>query len=42
LLADDFHNARGVAVDSLHHVLYVVDRAKGAGQPSYIRTFAIK
>lgn len=42
LLADDFHNARGVAVDSQHHVLYVVDRAKGTGQPSYIRTFAIK
>ncbi|WP_156393074.1 hypothetical protein [Burkholderia sp. Leaf177] len=36
-LANDFDDARGVAIDSNHHSLYVVDRAKGASGVSSLR-----
>jgi hypothetical protein len=42
-LADDFQDARGVAIDETRHVLYVVDRAKSAsGTASAIRVFPLK
>jgi hypothetical protein len=41
-LADDFQDARGVAIDDTRHVLYVVDRAKSAGgTASAIRVFPL-
>jgi sugar lactone lactonase YvrE len=41
-LADDFQDARGVAIDDTRHVLYVVDRAKSAsGSASAIRVFPL-
>ncbi|WP_321910953.1 hypothetical protein [Paraburkholderia sp. J11-2] len=41
-LADDFQDARGVAVDETRHVVLVVDRAKGANATtSAIRAFAL-
>jgi len=41
-LADDFHDARGVALDDARHLLYVVDRAKRAdGAASSIRVFTL-
>jgi hypothetical protein len=36
-VANDFEDARGVSIDSLHHLLYVVDRAKGASGVSSLR-----
>jgi DNA-binding beta-propeller fold protein YncE len=42
VLADDFQDARGVAIDDVHHVLYAVDRATPSSGTSYVRTFAIK
>jgi DNA-binding beta-propeller fold protein YncE len=42
VLANDFQDARGVAIDAIHHVLYAVDRASPASGTSYVRTFAIK
>lgn len=42
-LADDFQDARGVAIDETRHVLYVVDRAKSSsGAASAVRTFPLK
>jgi DNA-binding beta-propeller fold protein YncE len=41
VLANDFQDARGVAIDAIHHVLYAVDRASPASGTSYVRTFAI-
>jgi hypothetical protein len=41
-LADDFQDARGVAVDDARHVLYAVDRAKSAATTaSAIRVFPL-
>lgn len=41
-LADDFRDARGVAVDDARHVVYVVDRAKASdGASSEIRVFPV-
>jgi len=37
-VANDFEDARGVAIDSLHHSLYVVDRAKRASGVSSLRS----
>jgi hypothetical protein len=42
VLANDFQDARGVAIDTVHHVLYAVDRANPSSGTSYVRTFAIK
>jgi DNA-binding beta-propeller fold protein YncE len=42
VLADDFQNARGVAVDAAHHTLYAVDRATSATGTSYIRSFPLR
>ena len=42
VLANDFQDARGVAINATHHVLYAVDRASPASGTSYVRTFAIK
>ena len=42
VLANNFQDARGVAIDALHHALYAVDRASPASETSYVRTFAIK
>jgi sugar lactone lactonase YvrE len=42
VLTNDFQDARGVAIDAIHHVLYAVDRASPASGTSYVRTFAIK
>jgi DNA-binding beta-propeller fold protein YncE len=42
VLADDFQEARGVAIDPVHHVLVAVDRAVPSSGTSYLRTFAIK
>jgi DNA-binding beta-propeller fold protein YncE len=35
VLANDFQDARGVAIDATHHVLYAVDRASPASGTSY-------
>ena len=41
-IADDFQDARGVAIDETRHVLYVVDRARSAsGTASAIRVFPL-
>ena len=42
VLANDFQDARGVAINATHHVLYAVDRASPASGTSYVRTFAIE
>ena len=42
VLANNFQDARGVAIDATHHVLYAVDRASPASGTSYVRTFALK
>lgn len=42
MLANDFQDARGVAIDAIHHVLYAVDRAAPASGTSYVRSFTIK
>lgn len=41
LLANDFQDARGVAVDAPRHLLYAVDRAGSTGGTSYVRTFPL-
>ncbi|WP_260858660.1 hypothetical protein [Paraburkholderia sp. BCC1885] len=41
VLANDFQDARGVAIDPVHHVLVAVDRAVPSSGTSYVRTFAI-
>ncbi|PLZ01263.1 hypothetical protein CY652_17125 [Burkholderia sp. WAC0059] len=40
VLADDFQDARGVAIDRTRRRLYVVDRARQGGT-SYVRSFAL-
>ncbi|GAB2916733.1 hypothetical protein GCM10027093_64070 [Paraburkholderia jirisanensis] len=40
-LANDFHDARGVALDESRHTLYVVDRA-AAGGTSYVRSLPLR
>ncbi|MGA7780113.1 MAG: hypothetical protein WCA85_20700 [Paraburkholderia sp.] len=42
VLANDFQEPRGVAVDASHDRLYAVDRTASAGGTSYLRTFPIK
>jgi hypothetical protein len=42
VIANDFQDARGVAIDSGRHVLYVVDRAHSASGTSYVRTIPLK
>jgi len=41
ILASDFQDARGIAIDPTRHLLYVVDRA-AAGGTSYLRTYRLK
>ncbi len=41
ILANDFHDARGIAIDPTRHLLYVVDRA-ATGRTSYVRTYRLK
>ena len=41
VLANDFQDARGVAVDQLHHRLYAIDRASSASGISYLRSFPL-
>ena len=41
-LANDFHDARGVAVDSTRGVLFVVDRADNASGVSTLRALSLK
>jgi DNA-binding beta-propeller fold protein YncE len=41
VIANDFEDARGVAVDPAHHVLYVIDRPKSASSASTLRTFPL-
>jgi len=41
VLANDFQDARGVAVDRLRLRLYVIDRTTTAGGTSYLRTFPL-
>ncbi len=42
IVANDFQDARGVAIDSGHHALYVIDRAHSASGTSYVRTIPLK
>jgi hypothetical protein len=42
VMANDFQDARGVAIDATRHVLYVVDRAYSASGTSKLRVFPIK
>ncbi len=42
VIANDFQDARGVAIDAAHHVLYAVDRGPSSGGTSYVRSFPIK
>ena len=42
VIANDFQDARGVAIDPVHHVLYAVDRGPSSGGTSYVRSFPIK
>jgi hypothetical protein len=41
LLANDFQDARGVAVDTPRHLLYAIDRAGSASGTSYVRIFPL-
>jgi DNA-binding beta-propeller fold protein YncE len=41
VLADDFQNARGVAIDAPRGKLYVIDRATHNGSTSYLRSFPL-
>lgn len=41
VIANDFQDARGVAIDSANHVLYVIDRAHSASGTSYVRTIPL-
>jgi hypothetical protein len=40
-LANDFYDARGVALDETRHVLYVIDRA-AAGATRYVRALPLQ
>jgi DNA-binding beta-propeller fold protein YncE len=42
VLADDFQDARGVAIDTAHHKLYAIDRAASKSSASYLRVFWLK
>lgn len=42
VLANDFQEPRGVAVDTAHHQLYAVDRAASGSGTSYLRTIPLK
>jgi DNA-binding beta-propeller fold protein YncE len=42
VIANDLQDARGVAIDPAHHVLYVIDRAHSASGASYVRTIPLK
>jgi DNA-binding beta-propeller fold protein YncE len=42
VLADDFHDARGVAIDAARHKLYAIDRAASKSSASYLRVFWLK
>jgi DNA-binding beta-propeller fold protein YncE len=42
VIANDFQDARGVAIDTAHHLLYAVDRGPSSGGTSYVRSFPIK
>jgi sugar lactone lactonase YvrE len=42
VIANDLQDARGVAIDPEHHVLYVIDRAHSASGTSYVRTIPLK
>jgi DNA-binding beta-propeller fold protein YncE len=42
VLANDFQDARGVAVDDVRHKLLVVDRATSGSPTSYLRVFWLK
>jgi hypothetical protein len=37
VIANDFEDARGVAIDPAHHLLYVIDRPKSADSASILR-----
>jgi hypothetical protein len=41
VIANDFEDARGVAIDPAHHVLYVIDRPKSADRASTLRTIPL-
>jgi Gluconolactonase len=41
VLANDFQDARGVAIDASRHQLYAIDRASSAGGTSYVRIFPL-
>ncbi|CAB3697905.1 hypothetical protein LMG24238_03470 [Paraburkholderia sediminicola] len=41
VLANDFQDARGVAVDTPRHLLYAIDRAGSTGGTSYVRIFPL-
>jgi hypothetical protein len=41
-IANDFQDARGVALDAAHRQLLVVDRAKAANGTSYLRTIPLR
>jgi len=41
VIATDFEDARGVAVDLAHHLLYVIDRPKSADSASTLRTIPL-
>lgn len=39
--ANDFEDARGVAIDPAHHALYVIDRPKSADSASTLRVIPL-
>lgn len=41
VLANDFQDARGVAIDAPRHQLYAIDRAGSAGGTNYVRIFPL-
>ncbi|WP_176057230.1 hypothetical protein [Paraburkholderia sp. BCC1876] len=41
VLANDFQDARGLAVDAPRGLLYAIDRATASGGTSYVRTFPL-
>lgn len=41
VIANDFDDARGVAIDRTHHVLYVIDRSKSADSGSALRAIPL-